>query len=448
MSIKTKDNYQLLTQAPIHKAIISMALPTMLIMLTTGLYNIADTFFMGKLSTQATAAIGVAFSMMFFMQAMGFFCGHGSGNYISRELGAKRKDHAERMASIGFLLSFSLGLSICVLGLIFLKPLCIWLGSTPTILPYTQQYLGILLLGTPFLTSSLTMNNQMRFQGNARFALWGILSGAIVNVLLDPLFIFIFQWAIMGAAMATLEGQLISFFILLWMSYKGGNLGFSIKKSKPSISYLKEIVAGGTPSLSRQGLACLAMMLLNKGAGAYGDVAIAGMSIVSRCAMMVLSLVIGFGQGFQPFCGFCYGAGLKQRVKNGFSFSVKVCFMFLLLISVAGWFFASHIIALFSKEMAVIDIGKQALQWQLLVLPLLSFTIMSNMLLQTIRKPWRANLLASARSGLFFIPLILILPRLFGLAGVEMCQAFSDLLAFLIALPIVNTTFKEFGSMA
>ena len=204
MSIKTKDNYQLLTQAPIHKAIISMALPTMLIMLTTGLYNIADTFFMGKLSTQATAAIGVAFSMMFFMQAMGFFCGHGSGNYISRELGAKRKDHAERMASIGFLLSFSLGLSICVLGLIFLKPLCIWLGSTPTILPYTQQYLGILLLGAPFLTSSLTMNNQMRFQGNARFALWGILSGAIVNVLLDPLFIFTFQWGIMGAAMAFL----------------------------------------------------------------------------------------------------------------------------------------------------------------------------------------------------------------------------------------------------
>jgi MATE efflux family protein len=292
------------------------------------------------------------------------------------------------------------------------------------------------------------MNNQMRFQGNARFALWGILSGAIVNVLLDPLFIFTFQWGIMGAAMATLVGQLISFFILLWMSYKGGNLGFSIKKSKPSISYLKEIVAGGTPSLSRQGLACLAMMLLNKGAGVYGDVAIAGMSIVSRCAMMVLSLVIGFGQGFQPFCGFCYGAGLKQRVKNGFSFSVKVCFMFLLLISVIGWFFSSYIIALFSKEMAVIDIGKQALQWQLLVLPLLSFTIMSNMLLQTIRKPWRANLLASARSGLFFIPLILILPRLFGLAGVEMCQAFSDLLAFLIALPIVNTTFKEFGSMA
>ena len=195
-----------------------MALPSIMIMLITGFYNIADTFFVGKLSTQATAAVGVVFSVMFFVQAIGFFFGHGSGNYISRELGAQRHGNAQRMASTGFFLSFTLGIAVLLIGEACITPLSLWLGSTPTILPYTEQYLGISLLGTPFFTSSLTMNNQMRFQGNARLALWGILSGAIVNVLLDPLFIFIFDMGVAGAALATVIGQIVSFLILLRMT--------------------------------------------------------------------------------------------------------------------------------------------------------------------------------------------------------------------------------------
>ena len=420
-----------------------MALPSIVIMLITGFYNIADTFFVGKLSTQATAAVGVVFSVMFFVQAIGFFFGHGSGNYISRELGAQRHGNAQRMASTGFFLSFTLGLVVLLVGEACITPLSLWLGSTPTILPHTKQYLGISLLGTPFFTSSLTMNNQMRFQGNARLALWGILSGAIVNVLLDPLFIFVFDMGVAGAALATVIGQFISFLILLRMTYLGGNIRYSWRNFTPKVALFKEIIAGGTPSLSRQGLACIAMILLNTAASAYGDVAIAAMSIVSRCTMMVLAAVIGFGQGFQPFCGFNYGAQQYQRVKQGFWFSVKVCFTFLLLLSCAGWCFPVEIIDLFRRDAEVVAIGCEALKWQLSVLPLLSFTIVSNMLLQTIRKPWRANLLASARSGLFFIPLILILPRLFQLQGVEMCQAISDLLAFLISVPVVRMTFKE-----
>ena len=440
---KARDNYRFLTQAPVHKAIWSMALPTMVIMLVTGLYNIADTFFVGKINTQATAAVGVVFSVMFLVQATGFFFGHGSGNYIARELGAQRHVNAQKMAATGFYLSFGTGLLILIIGEVFLTPVSLWLGSTSTILPYTEKYLGVVLLGTPFFTASLTMNNQLRFQGNARFAMWGIICGAIANVLLDPLFIFVFDMGITGAAVATVLGQIISFVMLWRMTRLQGNIHLRWRNFTPSRIFLKEIVAGGTPSLSRQGLACVAVMLLNHAAGTYGDVAIAGMSIVSRWTMIVLAVVIGFGQGYQPFCGFCYGAGLYGRVKEGFWFSLKVTFVFLVLLSVGAWFFSEEIIDLFRHDIEVVKIGSVALRWQLVALPLLSFTIMSNMLLQTIRKPWRANLLASARSGLFFIPLIIVLPRFWGLAGVEMCQAFSDLLAFLISVPVVWITFKE-----
>lgn len=443
MSREKIDNYEFLTEAPVSKAVTSMALPTIIIMLITGLYNMADTFFVGKLNTQATAAIGVAFSVMFFIQASGFFCGHGSGNYISRELGAKRHSNATKMASTGFFLSFALGTIILILGEIFLTPLSIWLGSTQTILPYTKDYLGILLLGSPFFTSSLTLNNQMRFQGNARLALWGILSGAIANVILDPIFIFVFDMGISGAAVATVIGQVLSFVILLRMTHYGGNIPLHWRNITLTKQFFKEIVAGGTPSLSRQGLACVAMILLNTNAGKYGDVAIAAMSIVSRCTMMVLAAVIGFGQGFQPFCGFNYGAKKYDRVKQGFWFAVKTCFMFLVFISLGGWFFAEEIIDIFRRDPHVVAIGCVALRWQIVVLPLLSFIIVSNMLLQTIRKPWRANLLASARSGLFFIPLITILPYFFELKGVEMAQAFSDLLSFSVSVPIVFFTFRE-----
>ena len=299
------DNYTFLTQGPLHRVIITMAIPTIISMLVTGLYNIADTFFVGKINTQATAAVGIVFSLMFFVQAMGYFFGHGSGNYISRELGARRHKNAEKMASTGFFSSFFLGVIVLILGETFLHPLSLMLGSTPTILPYTKDYMQIILLGAPFLTSSLTLNNQMRLQGNANFAMFGIVSGAVLNVVLDPLLIFTCNMGVSGAAWATVIGQTVSFVILFLMARRGENIAIHFRNFSPSWRAYKEIFYGGSPSLMRQGLACVSTMSLNLAAGVYGDSAIAAMSIVGRLAMLSFSVVIGLGQGFQPVCGFC-----------------------------------------------------------------------------------------------------------------------------------------------
>ncbi|MCR5077690.1 MAG: MATE family efflux transporter [Prevotella sp.] len=439
------DNYTFLTQGPIHRVILTMAVPTIISMLVTSLYNIADTFFVGQIDTQSTAAVGIVFSLMFFVQATGFFFGHGSGNYISRELGARRHDNAVKMASTGFFTSFLFGLLILVVGEIYLTPLSVLLGSTPTILPYTEQYMRIILFGAPFLTSSLTLNNQMRLQGNAAYAMYGIVAGAILNVVLDPILIFSCGMGVGGAALATVTGQVVSFLILFYMTHKGENIAVSFRNFSPSWRAYKEIFYGGSPSLMRQGLACVATMSLNVAAGAYGDSAIAAMSIVGRIAMLVFAAVIGLGQGFQPVCGFCYGAGLYDRLKEAYKFTVIVGTGFLVVCAVVGWLVSGSLIGIFRNDTEVIDIGMVALRWQLCTFPLNAFILASNMLAQTCRKPWRANLLAAARQGLFFIPLIFILPSCFGLKGVEMCQALSDVCSFVLTVPIVAYTFREFN---
>ena len=438
------DNYTFLTQAPVHRVIITMAIPTIISMLVTGLYNIADTFFVGKIDTQATAAVGIVFSLMFFVQAMGFFFGHGSGNYISRELGARRHENAVKMASTGFFSSFFFGLVILVLGEIFLTPLSLMLGSTATILPYTEDYMQVILLGAPFLTSSLTLNNQMRLQGNANFAMYGIVTGAILNVLLDPFFIFTCGMGVSGAAWATVIGQAVSFVILFLMTRRGENIAIRFRNFLPSLQRYKEIFYGGSPSMMRQGLACIATMSLNVAAGAYGDSAIAAMSIVGRIAMLSFAVVIGLGQGFQPVCGFCYGAGLYERLKEAYKFTVTIGTIFLIVLAIVGWMISGTLIGVFRDDPEVIAIGVVALRWQLCVFPVNALILASNMLAQTCRKPWRANILAAARQGLFFIPLIFILPSYFGLLGVEMCQAVSDVLSFMLTVPIVIYTFREF----
>ena len=448
MDRRHTDNYTFLTQEPAHRVILTMAVPTIIIMLVTSLYNVADTFFVGQLDTQSTAAVGVVFPVMFFIQAFGFFFGHGSGNYISRELGARRHGNAETMASTGFVYSLVAGIVAMVVGLSMIKTLAVWLGSTPTILPYTESYMSIILLGSPFMTASLTINNQMRLQGNASYAMYGIISGAVLNVVLDPVFIFVFDMGVAGAAVATVTGQVVGFFVLLAMSRRGENIRLDIRRFSPRLAYLKEIVYGGSPSLSRQGLGCVAVMMLNVAASEYGDAAIAAMSIVSRITMFMMSVVLGLGQGFQPFCGFCYGAGLYGRLREGFAFIVKVGTAFLLVFFFAGFFFSSGAIGIFRDDPEVIRIGAAALCWQLATYPFNAFTMAGNMMLQTTRKPLRANILSAARQGLFFIPLIVILPYFFGLKGIIICQSCSDVLSFCIAIPIVIGAFREMDSDA
>lgn len=445
MNTNQKSKFTLMTTAPVPSLIRKLAIPTIISMLITSFYVMADTYFVGQINTQSTAAVGISFSVMAIIQALGFFCGHGSGNYISRRLGAQDYENAEKMAATGFFCAFLVGIAVTVIGLVFLTPISSMLGSTPTIQPYTETYLGIILLGAPFMASSLVLNNQMRFQGNAIYAMFGIGLGAILNIALDPLLIFTFDMGIKGAAIATLASQVCSFLLLLYLDSRGTNIRIRFKHFSPTLALLKEIVYGGSPSLCRQGLASLATILLNVSAGVYGDAAIAGMSIVTRICMFINSFVIGFGQGFQPVCGFNYGAGFYRRVREGFWYCVKTGIVFLTLCSIIGYIYAPEIVTWFRKDdIHVIEIGARALRWQLITLPLGAWVILCNMLLQTIRKPVQAVILSSARQGLFFIPFILILPYFLGLQGVEMCQAAADLCSFLLAIPLTVPILKSF----
>ena len=445
MQPRHRDNYEFLTQAPVSRVILTMAVPTIVSMLVTCFYVIVDTYFVGQLNTQSTAAVGIVFPLMSLIQAIGSFFGHGSGAYMSRELGARRTDNASSMATTGLVYALLTGILIAVVALLFLRPLSLVLGSTATSLPYTEQYMAIILLGTPFQIASFTLNSQLRMQGNARYAMWGIISGALLNVVLDPILIFACGLGLRGAALATVIGQIVSVAVLLAMCHFRATTGVRLRPRFFSLHwhYVREIVYGGSPSLSRQGLASISVVLLNVAAAGYGDAAVAAMSIVSRVTMFVMAVIVGLGQGFQPFCGYCYGAALYNRLRHGFWFTVRVGFIFLLFFSAVFFCFAEQTIAVFRDDAIVIAIGSTALRWHLAVYPLNAYIMAGNMMLQTTRRPIRANVLSSARKGLVFIPFILILPHLFGLMGIAMCQAVCDVVTFIIAIPIVRSAFRE-----
>jgi len=406
-------------------------------MLVTAFYNMADTFFVGMLeSNSATGAVGVVFSLMAIIQAIGFFFGHGSGNFISRELGKHHTEEASNMAATGFFYALAAGLLLCIVGQLFLEPLAYMLGSTETILPYAKEYMSIILFGAPWMTASLVLNNQLRFQGSAVYGMLGIASGAVLNIALDPLLIFTFEMGVAGAALATIISQFVSFCLLLVGCSKGGNLHIHISRVQLKWSYFSAIAKGGLPSLARQSLASIATICLNQAAGPYGDAAIAAMGVVQRITMFGASAMIGFGQGFQPFCGFNYGAKLYDRVKQGFWFCVRSSTGALLVIAAAGFIFAPQLISLFRDDPQVIAIGAAALRFQCVTFCFHGWIVMSGMMTQTIGLTGPATFLAIARQGLFFIPLVLILSSFFGVLGIQMTQACSDLLTLLFSIPI------------
>lgn len=441
-SAEQKRNYML--EESVERLVCRLAAPTILSMMVTSFYNMADTFFVGKLDTQSTAAVGVVFSLMAIIQAIGFLFGHGSGNYISRKLGAGDMEEAEKMSSVGFFTAFLAGVAIMAGCMLFIEPLSYLLGSTDTIQPYTVAYLRIILIGAPAMTASLVVNNQMRFQGSAFYAMIGIVSGAVINIALDPILIFWCGMGISGAALATTVSQYFSFFFLLIMIRRGGNIQLRFQNFKPSLHFYKEIIRGGIPSLFRQGLASVATIFLNHAAGVYGDAAIAGMSIVSRIMMFANSALIGFGQGFQPVCGFNYGAKKYKRVLDAFAFCVKIAFFFLVGLAIIVFLFAPQIVMLFRKgDPEVTQVAAAALRYSVLSLPLSAWIIMCNMLLQSIGKGLKASIVASARQGIFFLPLIVILPRILGLTGVEICQAISDFCALTVSIPLGVSVIRE-----
>ena len=439
-----QQKFDRMTKTPIPRLIGELAIPTIISMLVTSFYNMADTFFVGKINTSATAAVGIVFPLMAMIQAFGFFCGHGSGNYISRQLGAHNFEDASKMSATGFVSAFVLGLGILVVGFLFTDPLLRIMGSTETILPYARSYMRIILIGAPYMTASLVLNNQLRFQGSAFYSMIGITTGAVLNIVLDPLFIFVLDMGVAGAALATIISQFVSFCLLIAGTFRGGNLRLNLRDFSPSLKYYQNIVKGGAPSLFRQGLGSFAIVCLNLMAGPYGDAAIAAMSIVTRISQFAASVVIGFGQGFQPVCGFNYGAKLFKRVQEGFWFCVKFCTSVLLVAAVCGWIFSPNLIGIFLKtDPLVIEYGSQALRLQALTFPLVGWITIANMMLQTIGKTVKASLLAMSRQFLFFVPVILTLPGFLGILGVQFSQPIADFCSFLLAVPLSISVLRE-----
>ena len=439
-----EEKYMKMTTPPVEKLMCRLAAPCIVSMLVTSFYNMADTYFVGMLkSNAATGAVGVVFSVMAVIQAIGFFFGQGSGNFISRELGKKNYDQASQMAATGFVSALATGLVICILGQIFLEPLAIFLGSTPTILPHTTAYLRVILYGAPWMCASFVLNNQLRFQGSASYSMVGIVVGAVLNIILDPIMIFVMNLGVAGAGWATILSQLVSFCLLLGGTRRGGNIRMNLANFRFSGFYFSWIFKGGLPSLARQGLASVATICLNNAAMGYGDVAIAAMSVVQRITMFGASAMIGFGQGFQPVCGFNYGAGLYSRVRKGFWFCVKVSTVALLAIAALGYGFAPKLVALFRDDPQVVAYGALALRYQCITFCLQGWVVMGNMMQQSMGKTVPATFMAVARQGLFFIPMVWILSAALGFTGVQLSQSAADLITFAVSIPVQARILRE-----
>ncbi|AEF86746.1 MATE efflux family protein [Treponema primitia ZAS-2] len=433
-----------MTTAPIGPLIIGLAIPSAIIMLISALYNMADTFFVSFLGTSATAAVGVSFPLMAVIQAVGFFFGHGSGNYIARELGAQNYTNASKMAATGFFSAFIAGVLLAIFGVLFLEPLVRLLGATDTILPFAREYLRFILIGAPFMMCSLMQNNLLRYQGSSFYGMIGMVSGALINIALDPLFIFVFHLGSGGAGLATMISQFISFCILLIASGKKDNVRIRFKYFSPSLANYREMLRGGLPSLARQGIASISGICMNNFAGSFGDEAIAAITIVQRVFMMAASLVAGIGQGFQPVCGFNYGAKLYPRVKQGFLFSMLVMTIPLIPLGILGFIFAPQIIALFRPDdTLLIEIGARVFRYQCYTIPLLGWVTINSMMMQTMGKAFKASLLAIARQGLFMLPLLFLLTPLFGFTGIAVSQPLADFGTFILSIPLSISVFRE-----
>ena len=423
-----KKHYRKMTETPVLNLLISLSIPTIISMLVTNIYNM-DTAFVGTIGTSANAAVGILFGFMSILQAIGFMFGQGSGSILSRKLGEKNIEQATQVASTGFFFSFGFGATASLICFIFMDPLCFWLGSTDTVLPYARTYISFLLIVAPLVTSTFTLNNILRYEGKAMLGMIGMMTGALLNILGDAIFIFVFDMGIAGAGLSTALSQAISFFILLSMFVRGKTqCKISIKRVKVR-QVLSDVIFTGFPSMLRQGLSAIATVVLNMSAKPYGDAAIAGMSNASRVAFLVFSITLGIGQGFQPISAFNYGAKRFDRVKKAYMTTILVSTLIIvgLDISVALW--AEDIIYFIRPDMAVVEVGARALRLQCMAQLVLPYCMTVEMLLQSTGKRLGATFLSATRNGLFLILGIIVLSKIRGIAGIQEAQPLANLVS-------------------
>ena len=440
--------FRRMTETPIPQLVLSLAAPTILSMLITSIYNLADTFFVGQISTSASGAVGVVSSLMAIIQALGFMLGHGAGTIISRSLGSRDTTAATRFASTSFFTALVFGVVLTVAGLGTLPHFMMLLGSTETILPHACAYARPILIAAPLMISSLVMNNILRYEGKASFAMIGLVTGGVLNIALDPLFMFALGLGTAGAGIATALSQTISFGILLYMFLRGKTVSqFRLSAVTREARDFGRILLGGAPSFGRQGLNSIGGMLLNLAARSYGDAAVAGMSIVSRIFLFIISVAIGVGQGLQPVASFNYGARKYRRVRQAAIFTIEAAFCMLVVLVGLCWVNGDALIRLFRDDPAVTAVALPAFHYQCLAMLLQPIIVVANMTFQSVGASGRATFLACCRQGVFFIPLILILPRTHGLFGVEICQPIADVLTFLVSLPFLIAFLQQLGRM-
>ena len=440
--------FRRMTEPPIPQLVLSLAAPTILSMLITSIYNLADTFFVGQISTSASGAVGVVSSLMAIIQALGFMLGHGAGTIISRSLGSRDTTAATRFASTSFFTALVFGVVLAVAGLGTLPHFMMLLGSTETTLPHACAYARPILIAAPLMISSLVMNNILRYEGKASFAMIGLVTGGVLNIALDPLFMFVFGLGTAGAGIATALSQSISFCILLSMFLRGKTVSqFRLSAVTREARDFGRILLGGAPSFGRQGLNSIGGMLLNLAARSYGDAAVAGMSIVSRIFMFIISVAIGVGQGLQPVASFNYGARKYRRVRQAAIFTIEAAFCMLVVLVGLCWVNGDALVRLFRDDPAVTAVALPAFHYQCLAMLLQPIIVVANMTFQSVGASGRATFLACCRQGVFFIPLILILPRTHGLFGVEICQPIADVLTFLVSLPFLIAFLQQLGRM-
>ena len=453
--------YNKMVNTPVWKLVTILAVPTVISMLITAIYNMADTFFVSQISTQASAAVGIVFPIMSIIQACGFTLGMGSGSLVSIKLGQKHNDEASEISSTAFFTAFGFGVLITIFGNLFSSGLLSLVGASSTVLPYAQDYARFIFWGAPFMCASFVLNNDLRAEGKAFLSMIALSTGGILNIILDPIFIFDelnifghvigkgigfhgFGLGISGAAIATLISQFVSFCILFSFYLRKKSIcQIKLKLYTKDIRVLGRIISTGFPSLARQGLASIASILLNTNAAVYGDSAVAAMTITTKIIMFIASMIIGIGQGFSPVSGYNYGAKRYDRVKKAWLFMVLSSAAFMAVLASMCIIFAPQVIKAFRNDADVIAIGTVALRWQAAFIPLHPLIIGTNMLMQSTRHIKPATFLSMNRQGVYFIPAILILPRIFGLFGVEISQAVADLLSTFTAIPYLIWFFRK-----
>lgn len=431
-----------MTKTPVSRLIIKLSIPAIISMMVTNVYNLVDTAFVGQLGNSASGAVGIVFGFMAVLQAIGFMFGNGSGSIISRLLGAKNTEQASKIASTGFFFTLLFGAVVAIISAFVLKPLVMLLGSTETISPYAQTYISYILAAAPFITASFTMNNLLRYEGKATLGMIGLIVGAVLNIAGDPILMFGLNMGIAGAGLSTCISQIIGFFVLLSMFLlHKTQCRLSVKLIVPK--FLPEIIGTGLPSLLRQGLNSLSTVVLNNCAAVYGDAAVAAMSIVSRVIFFTFSFALGVGQGFQPVCGFNYGAKKYDRLKTAFYFSVMLAEIIVVVMSVGLILFPGEIVRIFRDDNTVMEIGSRALVLQGIAQLFLPFCMITEMALQSVGKKLGASVLSTLRNGLFFIPLLLILSNVRGLSGIQEAQPLAVTLAVIPSAILAVRFFRE-----